>query len=583
MTVKVSSSQYHYDEPVADAEYTEYGYGNSKLCIPASIATLVTYLKTDDEITKKCNFQKTFIKRRDVDSHVKQCKDSDILLCSCYVWNWEITLHLIRGVKAINPTCLVICGGPQIPQRTEGFFDKHTYIDIIAHGEGEYILMDIFKHYLSDQKYNEIKGIETKNGKNPPANRIFDLSTLPSPYLTGTINELVDINSSDQWFVAWETNRGCPFKCTFCDWGSATATKMRQFQQERVLKEIEWFADNNITHIDLCDSNFGIFQDRDMTIAKQVKSMSTQKGVSMSMGPAWAKIPYEKLIPIAKELLEPGDFMNLSFQSMDRHTLDTIKRANIKYDSFEDVTGLLKKHDINAYVEIIMGLPGETLESFKNGLVKLIENPDVGKTCTVNVYHTHVLPNAQLNDPDYIKEHGIEIMKSPIFSTDSIPEYEHIITNTNSYTFDDLKEMYVFSWVIRTFHIRGITYYLSRFFMNDYDVGLRDFYDTLIEYMQNSVLTMSKVYKKVIEYRDIGYAGGGWSTHEIYGNQTPDQASHARVMKNKTLFVADITRFIQFMTKKHSININSSKISTITKNIITSLDEFKDVSKFDFQ
>ena len=66
------------------------------------------------------------------------------------------------------------------------------------------------------------------------------------------------------YISAWETNRGCPFQCTFCDWGSATKTKVRKWERDRLFKEIEWFADNKIPYIDCCDANFGIFVERDL-------------------------------------------------------------------------------------------------------------------------------------------------------------------------------------------------------------------------------------------------------------------------------------------------------------------------------
>ena len=72
--------------------------------------------------------------RDNLEENIQECRDSDILLCACYVWNWEITIQLAREVKKINPNCLVIFGGPQIPGFSEGFFEKYPFLDIMAKG-----------------------------------------------------------------------------------------------------------------------------------------------------------------------------------------------------------------------------------------------------------------------------------------------------------------------------------------------------------------------------------------------------------------------------------------------------------------
>ena len=217
---KVNSSQFNY----------QYG---DQIHFPYSIASLVSFIKADDELKNKFNFEKTSVFRGKIDGYIKQCTDSDILMCSCYVWNWEITVHLAREVKKLNPKCTIIFGGPQVPNDTTEFFTKYPFLDILVHGEGELIIKNIFHAYLSDQDYSEVKGISTKDFSNGPESRITDLDIIPSPFLTNTIWDLVEKIDGITWICSWETNRGCPYMCTYCDWGSATFTKMRQHTTER--------------------------------------------------------------------------------------------------------------------------------------------------------------------------------------------------------------------------------------------------------------------------------------------------------------------------------------------------------------
>ena len=77
--------------------------------------------------------------------------------------------------------------------------------------------------------------------------------------------------------VCEETNRGCPFQCTFCDWGSATAAKVTKFEQERLDAELQWMADRKIQYVFVCDANFGI-QKRDVEIAESVAKIKQKTG-----------------------------------------------------------------------------------------------------------------------------------------------------------------------------------------------------------------------------------------------------------------------------------------------------------------
>ena len=131
---KVSSSQFN------------YRYGD-QIHFPYSIASLVSYIKSKENLSSNFKFEKTFIFRDKIDEYIKLCNETDILICSCYVWNWEITKYLAKEVKRINPKCLIIFGGPQTPDRADNFFENHPFVDIIVLGEGEYILENILNAY----------------------------------------------------------------------------------------------------------------------------------------------------------------------------------------------------------------------------------------------------------------------------------------------------------------------------------------------------------------------------------------------------------------------------------------------------
>lgn len=581
---KISSSQFNYT------------YRN-RIHFPYSISLLVSYIKTRKDLFSNFKFEKTFVFRdeKKLDEYIKQCKDSDILLCSCYVWNWEITTYLAKKVKEINPKCLIIFGGPQAPQILEDFFEKYPFVDIIVHGEGELILENLLTEYLNGKDYSKVKGISTKEFTTEIQERIKDFEVMPSPYLTNTVWDLVDKTEGIQWIVSWETNRGCPYQCTFCDWGSATATTMRKWSDERLYKEIEWFADNKIPYIDCCDANFGIYRDRDLKIAQKLSEEKSKKGFPETFRTNWAKVSSEKIIPLAKEL-QSVDLLNavtLSLQSLDKNTLNIIKRANLKFDTFSNLTTSFKNAGIPTYTELIMGLPGETLETFKKGIETVLGDEDLG---AILLYNCGLLPNAPMNYPEYREKYKIKAIRSPVFLQHSphdergIQEYEKIIVETSSYTLDDLKEMYRFSWVIQTFHSFGILEHIAKYFQKTYGVPLMKFYEGVLEYCSTKESFFSKEYSLLEKHISEGYSGKGWAHYDSdLGNLSwPfEEASVARFLRLKSdVLYNEMRKFVEFFESKIDSHSESEILNDVTRFqifLLTTREHLEELKEAEFK
>ena len=541
----VSSSQYNY----------QYG---DRIHLPYSIACLVTYLKNNQKIKENFKFEKTFVFRENIEDDINRCKNSDVLLCSCYVWNWELTIHLAEQVKKINPDCLIILGGPHVPENSAGFFDKYPFVDMLVHGEGEKISEEIFTEYLNNKDFSNVKGISTKEFQTMFAERINDLDILPSPYLTNTIWELVENVEGVRWICSWETHRGCPYLCTFCDWGSATFTKMRRFSEETLMKELDWFAENKMTYIDCCDANFGIFFVRDLRIAKKLNELATTKGFPQTFQQSWAKNSSEKIIPIAKELQEGGllTAVTLSVQSLDENTLTIIKRANMKFDRFSNLSNQFREEGLPTYSEVIRGLPGETLESFKEGLEQLVGE---SKIDTIYIFHCIVLPNAPMNIPEYKEKYKLKTIRSPIYlghssiNNRTIEEYENVVTSTSTATQEDIKQMYLYSWITLSMHSFGILEYVSRYYNKIHGISYMKFYEEVLEFCKAENSIFSEEYEKVVKHSEIGYKGEGWNHYDPkLGdiNWPIEEATWLRLASQKSRTLDGINLFLEYLETK---------------------------------
>ena len=550
--IKVHSSEFNY----------QYG---DQIHFPYRISSLVAYIRSKEVLNKNFDFQKAGVLRENVDEYIQECKDTDILLCSCYVWNWEITNFLASEVRKINPNCTIVFGGAHVPDFSEDFFKEHPYVDILVHGEGEIVLEEFLTAYMGDKNYSDVKGLETKEFRNPPQDRINDLDSLPSAYLTNTVWDLVDKIDGINWIAGWETNRGCPYQCTFCDWGSATFTKVRKWEESKIFKEIEWFGENKIPYIDCCDANFGIFQERDFRIAKKLKEVALKTHYPDRVRPAWAKNSSEKIIPIAKELQE-GDILGavtLAVQSLDSNTLDIVKRANIKFDAFSELAEIFRNNGIPTYTELIMGLPGETLETFKHGL----ENIAQTKVDTVFIYNCSILPNAPMKAPEYKEKYKIKSVRSPIMlvhssihNRGSHQEYEDIITSNIHCSLDELKETYLYSWCFLTLQSLGVLEHITNFYNHSFNIEFVKFFEIFLEFCRTKESVFSHEYDRVIEFRNNGYAGKGWDEIDTTIGEIiwpMEEASWLRITYDGEKFSTGLDLLVEFVEEK--LNLKNSK------------------------
>jgi radical SAM superfamily enzyme YgiQ (UPF0313 family) len=558
--IKVHSSEFNY----------QYG---DQIHFPYRISSLVAYIRSKEVLNKNFDFQKTGVLRENVDEYIQECKDADILLCSCYVWNWEITNFLASEVRKINPNCTIVFGGAHIPDFSEDFFKNHPYVDVIVHGEGEIVLEEFLTAYMGDKNYSDVKGLETKEFRNPPQNRINDLDSLPSAYLTNTVWDLVDKIDGINWIAGWETNRGCPYQCTFCDWGSATFTKVRKWEESKIFKEIEWFGENKIPYIDCCDANFGIFQERDFRIAKKLKEVALKTHYPDRVRPAWAKNSSEKIIPIAKELQE-GDILGavtLAVQSLDSNTLDIVKRANIKFDAFSELAETFRNNGIPTYTELIMGLPGETLETFKDGL----ENIAQTKVDTVFIYNCSILPNAPMNAPEYKEKYKIKSVRSPIMlvhssihNRGSHQEYEDIITSNIYCSLDELKETYLYSWCFLTLQSLGVLEHITNFYNHSFNIEFVKFFKIFLEFCRTKESVFSHEYDRVIEFRNNGYAGKGWDEIDTTIGEIiwpMEEASWLRITYDVEKFSTGLDLLVEFVEEKLNLKNSKKVLDDLTK------------------
>jgi radical SAM superfamily enzyme YgiQ (UPF0313 family) len=524
-------------------------YGKNAF-LPYSVALLQAYAQTIPIIQDNYEFTGFVYLREPIENIIKRLDNPSVFGISCYIWNNTYSLALAKAVKEAFPKCLIVLGGPHVPNRSEGFFLTHSYADLLVHGEGEVTFADILLERITSQDYTNILGISVnQNGttyKTASRSRVTDLDKLPSPYLAGVLEDFpfdeYDLHATQ------ETHRGCPYSCTFCDWGSNTFAKVKQFGEERLNKEFEWFGQHRIEMAYNADANYGLFE-RDISLTKQMVEVKSKYGFPKKFRAAYAKNSNDRVFQIAK-ILNDADMnkgVTLSFQSMDDNTLEIIKRKNIKVKDFQNLMLKYRAENIPTYSEIIVGLPGETYDTFADGLDLLVSQ---GQHGSISVYTCEVLPNAELNDPAYRVKHGIRSVHVPVLFFHGTPAHDphqecyELVTATSMLPEADWLRCQRISWAFQCFHCLGLTQRIAVFL----SVGYRRFYEALLQFADDNPSTLIGEVTKYITSLFAGILEGReWGViDQRFGDiiWPPEEGGFLKFVAEKERFYQEIKPFL---------------------------------------
>ena len=434
--------------------------------LPYSIGTLQAYFLKFSKNPNRYKFINPIYKRLLLDECVDYLKDCEIVVFSTYVWNINISLAVAKKLKEIDSTKFIIFGGPSAPDVSEKFLRKYSFIDCISHQEGERTITSILDNF-PDSSWQEVAGISYldkqdvfKQNKCLPKMR--DISKLPSPYLTGVFDDLIKKNPNEQWLASWETNRGCPFSCTFCDWGSAISSKVSRMDMEKLEKELVWFAEHKIEFIYVCDANFGILP-RDYEIAKKALAIKKKYGYPHVLSLQTTKNARERSNKMQKLLYDGGmhKSINLAMQSTDKKILKEIKRDNISIKDYKLLQKKFIADKIPTYSDLIIGLPGDNYKKFTKSVNELI---DSGQHYRIQFNNLSILPNAEMAQDDYTKRNKIVTTEIPVVymhgslddtPADGVTESQHMVTST--------KDMPMKEWVrVRKYATATEFYYFNK-------------------------------------------------------------------------------------------------------------------------
>ena len=294
---------------------------------------------------------------------------ADVVLFSCYIWNTELTLKLASDLKQLAPDTTIVLGGPEV---SFGCFDmmvRCRAVACIVRGEGERSCRDLLLALRDGLPLHEVAGITFREGEeivaNPEREALAELDLIPSPFTAG----LVDLAKP---LVYYETSRGCPFSCAFCM--SSIDHGVRSFSMDRIESDLRTLIGAGAQTVKLVDRTFNYDAARANRIWRFILEQQPESKFHFEIA---AELLTDENLALLAEV-PPGLFrFEIGVQSGGEETLAMVERRSSLANLFEKVRRLKAETRVTVHLDLVAGLPGESLGGFLESLQGLFElGPD---------------------------------------------------------------------------------------------------------------------------------------------------------------------------------------------------------------
>ena len=455
--------------------------------IPYAAGCIEAYCMRNPVISAAFRFGKITYCRDEVSAVVSRFDNPFMVLFSCSVWNTGFNIVLAREIKRVYPGCIILFGGHHVSSSTK-YLEQYDCVDIITHRSGEEPTEGILERLAQGKPIDDVPNISFRGEGGEIVTTPYEPQTgtdYPSPYLERIFDDILedDIDFS----VLFETNRGCPNSCAYCDWG-ALKSKVRLFPLEKVFAEIDWVVEHKIDYMYCADANFCLFS-RDEKIVDYIIECNRKYGYPKHFHVNFTKNRLDFVFEVSTKMVRNGlsKAQTIAFQSLNPEVLANVGRKNMSSAHFRELMNRFEKAGIATYCELILGLPGETYDSFCDGICSLIEN---GQHFAINVYPCEILPNSEMGQKYYREKYNIKSTFVPFLlmhSTyaplkDEITEYAEFSTSTYSMSSLDWARALLFASCIQGMHNLGMLRAAAIFSRYEFGLSYRDFYSMIIDY-----------------------------------------------------------------------------------------------------
>lgn len=427
-------------------------------------------------------------------------KDADIVLFSCYVWNYSTLDSIAKLVKQNGG--ITALGGPHIGTHDPGFMLTRRQYDFVCQptSPGEPFVEDLIDSWFDTDGNPDYRDISWERRSTKTCDHKFDVDYSVYEDHIDYLTEMVDYAREHKMepFIVLETTRGCPYKCVFCEWGGGIGTKIHKKPLDTVHRDVLAMKKAGYVDAYLTDANFGAFEDRDLDIFRfawehnlNLTDISTVKAKSLNrrkrLIDAWFDIVGTD--SRTKEITDGSDMWaetrrisvvpTVSIQSISEEAMRVADRVDLSLqDKIELSRHINEQCTAHGFpvpaLELILGMPGSTLDDFYAEM-EIIWN---FKAWGSHRHDYMFLPDSRLSDPAYKEKYSIETVEvySDIVDEDGADSwtgiykdkknYFHTMLSCYSYTRDELKEM----WFMNS-AANHLLQYVYEFYQNDMTPG----------------------------------------------------------------------------------------------------------------
>ena len=356
--------------------------------------------------------------------------DIDVLGFACYIWNIEMTLHVVDMVKAVRPDIKIVLGGPEVSFTADELLERCPNIDYIVQGEGEeafHALVTALQ--LGNDGLNPvIPGVRGRRDGSIlgslEAVEVSDLSTIPFPYTEEDMEDL------EHKIIYYESSRGCPFSCQYCLSGNKNT--VRFFPQERTLEELKWFIDHGVKQVKFVDRTFNCAPHHHRPLMEFMRDSDTDMNFHLEMEP---ELMTEWETNILCET-PPGRIqIEVGVQSTHKKTLDAINRYNDWPYIQKSIRPIIQAGRTHVHMDLIVGLPHEDFNRFGQSFNDLFS------------LQPHAL---QIGFLKLLKGSGVRRMREYKYVADPLAPYE--VLSTHVLPYDDVRFLKYFEDVFERFY-----------------------------------------------------------------------------------------------------------------------------------
>ena len=356
--------------------------------------------------------------------------DIDVLGFACYIWNIEMTLHVVDMVKAVRPDIKIVLGGPEVSFTADELLERCPNIDYIVQGEGEEAFHTLVTALQlgNDGLDPVIPGVRgRKDGSilgSLEAVEVSDLSSIPFPY---TEEDMADLEHK---IIYYESSRGCPFSCQYCLSGNKNT--VRFFPQERTLEELQWFIDHGVKQVKFVDRTFNCAPHHHRPLMEFMRDSDTDMNFHLEMEP---ELMTEWETNILCET-PPGRIqIEVGVQSTHKKTLDAINRYNDWPYIQKSIRPIIQAGRTHVHMDLIVGLPHEDFNRFGQSFNDLFS------------LQPHAL---QIGFLKLLKGSGVRRMREYKYVADPLAPYE--VLSTHVLPYDDVRFLKYFEDVFERFY-----------------------------------------------------------------------------------------------------------------------------------